>query len=276
MSNTEFIIKVIRTGMFPIKDISSGRSQARTHHVTDNIDVIKNNLKKFGQLTPITIFEENGKYELITGQRRLNAAEALGWTEIRAEVIEKPKDELMSKAISFLENEIREKMSQTDVINACNEFYYKYGTIKAVSEELALPYELVNNAVKLPRCPTEVKEAVKEGKITLKTAVKASKALQWDSSKPKEGSKVLELAKKMDSNMPIATQKAVMDIGKKDPTKSVNEIISEAESSKESSITIILGTEEHERLGKYASDEDEAKPEAAANLILNGLSEHGY
>ena len=262
--------------MFPIKDITYGKYQARTHHVTDNIDAIKNSLKKFGQLDAITIFEENGKYELITGQRRLNAAEALGWTEIRANLIEKPKEELMIKAISFIENEIREKMTPADVISTCNEFYYKYGTIKAVSEELALPYDLVSNAVKLPRCPPEIKKAVEEGEIKLKTAIKATDALKWDQSKPTEGLKVLELAKEMENQMPLETQKAVVEVGQTDPTKSVKEIIETANKTKISSIKIILGHEEYGRLNKYASDEDVAESEAAANLVLDGLSDHGY
>ena len=127
MFESDPIIKIIKTGMFPISDISYGRLQARTRSVSDNLESIKKSMEKFGQLVAITIFENNGKYELLTGLRRLNAAIALGWSEIRADLIEKPPEDLISKAISFIENEIRQKMPQTDVINACNEFYYKYG-----------------------------------------------------------------------------------------------------------------------------------------------------
>ena len=276
VSESDPIIKIIKTGMFPISDISYGKFQSRSQHVSDNLEPIKKSLEKFGQLVAITIFEDNGKYELLTGQRRLTAAIELGWSKIRADLIEKPPEDLISKAISFIENEIREKMSQIDVINTCNQFYYKYGSVKAVSEELALPYDLVRNAVKLPRCPPEVKQAVEKGEIGLKTAIKATDALMWDTDKPKEGAKVLELAKRLEDNMPREQQKAVIEVGKNDPTKSVDDIIKEAESKKITMLKISFGAEEHGRLSKYADAEEVEETDAAANLILDGLNERGY
>lgn len=263
--------------MFPISDISYGKLQARTHNVNDNLEPIKKSMEKFGQLVAITIFENNGKYELLTGQRRLNAAIALGWSEIRADLIEKPSEDLISKAISFTENEIRQKMSQIDVINACNEFYYKHGTMKAVSKELALPYDLVRNAVKLPRCPPEVKQAVENGVISLKTAIKATDALKWDADKPQDGTKVLELGKRLEDKMPRELQKSVIEVGKADPDKPIDDIIKEAKSVKKTQqLNISFGAEEHGRLSKYADAEEVEEAEAAANLILDGLNERGY
>ena len=276
MSESDPIIKIIKTGMFPISDISYGRLQARTRSVSGNLESIKKSMEKFGQLVAITIFENNGKYELLTGLRRLNAAIALGWSEIRADLIEKPPEDLISKAISFIENEIRQKMPRADVINVCNEFYYKYGSMKAVSEELALPYELVRDAVKLPRCPSEVKQAVEDGVISLRTAIKATDALKWDADKPQDGTKVLELGKRLEDNMPRELQKSVIEVGKADPDKPLDDIIKEAKSVKKTRLKISFGAEEHGRLSKYASAEEVDEEEAAANLILDGLSERGY
>ena len=271
------IIKIIKTGMFPISDISYGNLQSRTQHVTDNLEPIKNSMEKFGQLVAITIFENDGKYELLTGQRRLNAAIALGWSEIRADLIEKPSDDMLAKAISFIENEIREKMSRVDVINTCNEFYFKYGTIKAVSQALALPYALVSNAVKLPRCPSEVQQAVETGEIRLDTAIKATDALRWDADKPQDGAKVLELGKRLENNMPRETQKAVVEVGKADPDKPLDDIIEEAESRKPAQpIKIVFGNEDRGRLSKFADAEEMDEEEAAADLILTGLNDRGY
>ena len=169
-------------------------------------------------------------------------------------------------------------MSKLDVISACNEFYHKCGTIKDVVEELALPYELVSNAVKLPRCPPEIKKAVEKGEIKLKTAIKATNALKWDQDKSEtnQGSKVLELAKRLEDNIPRELQKAVVEVGKSDPAKSVDDIVKEAESVKITPIKITFGNEEHVRLNKFADDEEIDEEEAAANLILDGLNDRGY
>ena len=148
--------------------------------------------------------------------------------------------------------------------------------MKAVSEELALPYDLVRDAVKLPRCPPEVKQAVETGAISLKTAIKATDALKWDADKPQDGAKVLELGKRLEDNMPRELQKSVIEVGKADPDKPIDDIIKEAKSVKKTRLHIAFGAEEHGRLGKYANDEEVDEEEAAANLILDGLNERGY
>ena len=42
-------------------------------------------LRRYGLLNPITL---NSKYELIAGERRLEAAKAIGWTSINANIID--------------------------------------------------------------------------------------------------------------------------------------------------------------------------------------------
>ena len=74
--------------------------------------------------------------------------------------------QLAAKAISLTENEMRKSVLHADIVKACTDFY-KLGSAKAVSEELALSYRLILNAIKLPRCSTEVQNTVKDGhKVT--------------------------------------------------------------------------------------------------------------
>ena len=277
MAEQDALIRVIKTGMFPLDSIDIGRHQVRTRHVTENLDLVKNSMAKFGQLASVTIYEKNGRYELLAGQRRLAAAEQLGWTEIRADLIDKPRDDLVAKAISLIENETRQSISHADVVTACTEFFYKLGSAKAVAEELALPYDLVLNAVKLPRCPIEVQTAVKDGHIPLKIAVRATDALRWEDGSTEGGDKVLELAKQMGDKMPRDLQSAVISVGRSDPARPLDQIIGEAESRrKPEPIKVVLGHEDKGRLHKFAEEEEVDEDEAAANLILDGLGSRGY
>ena len=76
-----------------------------------------NSIRKFGVIHPITVYKiAEDKYELLNpGQRRLIASDKIGKKDIMACIIEKPADEDLSKAISFIENELRQKMSQRDI-----------------------------------------------------------------------------------------------------------------------------------------------------------------
>ena len=64
-----------------IKDI---KIKKRVRKDLGNLDDLKNSLRTYGLLNPITL---NSKYELIAGERRLQAATQLGWTNINAVIL---------------------------------------------------------------------------------------------------------------------------------------------------------------------------------------------
>jgi ParB family chromosome partitioning protein len=69
---------------------------------------LMNSLKKFGQLNPIVV---DARYELIAGARRLAAAKRLGWSTIKAIVVENPTD------AEKLEIELEENIQRKDLTN---------------------------------------------------------------------------------------------------------------------------------------------------------------
>ena len=60
-----------------------------------DLDVLEDNIKKYGVLSPVTVYWDQKKlgYVLISGHRRYEACRNLGLTKIPANVIEAPKDE---------------------------------------------------------------------------------------------------------------------------------------------------------------------------------------
>lgn len=65
-------------------NISEIKVKHRVRKDLGDIDSLKDSLKRYGLLNPITI---DSKYRLIAGERRLEAAKALGWTNINAVII---------------------------------------------------------------------------------------------------------------------------------------------------------------------------------------------
>ena len=65
-----------------IKDI---KIKKRVRKDLGNLEDLKDSLRTYGLLNPITL---NSKYELIAGERRLQAATQLGWTSIQANIID--------------------------------------------------------------------------------------------------------------------------------------------------------------------------------------------
>jgi ParB family transcriptional regulator, chromosome partitioning protein len=82
--------------LVPIKNIKVKR---RVRKDLGNLDDLKESLKFYGLLNPITL---NRNYELIAGERRLEAAKLLGWTNIQANIIDNLND------VEQLEMEIEE------------------------------------------------------------------------------------------------------------------------------------------------------------------------
>ena len=70
-------------------------------------------LRTYGLLNPITI---NGKYELIAGERRLQAAKQLGWTNINA-VVQNNLSEIEELEMELEENNQRKEFTSEELLD---------------------------------------------------------------------------------------------------------------------------------------------------------------
>ena len=93
-----------------IKDIKVGH---RIRKESGDLSNLKKSMKKHGFLNPITI---TSKGELISGHRRLAAAEDLGWEEIEAKVVS-PKNDLEKLEMEMEENIVRKEFSQQELLD---------------------------------------------------------------------------------------------------------------------------------------------------------------
>ena len=83
--------------------IADIRVNKRVRRELEDLNALAESLKKYGQIEPIVI-TTGGK--LVAGQRRLEAAKKLGWTEIESHIVD------VDDAADLLELEIEENLQR--------------------------------------------------------------------------------------------------------------------------------------------------------------------
>jgi ParB family chromosome partitioning protein len=215
-----------------------------------------------------------GKYEILTGQRRFLAHMKLGRTTILAAILPERVDDTTAKVISVTENLVRRDLNRRDLITACTALYKRYGSIKLVAEETGLRKELVSKYVKYDRLGPELRELVDAGTVELQAALRAQDAASVTGEyQPDEA---VKLAKEMTSMSGAQTAK-VVKIRRDTPERDVDDIIEAAKAGEKlTQIVVTLGAAANTSLKRFAKDEETTQDDAARLLIEEGLDSKGY
>lgn len=271
-------MKIIEYKEVPLDQIDIGLSQARTRDVEKNLDDLANSIRKVGLLEPIVLAPvDDDTYEVITGQRRYLAVERLGWPSISAGILDHRPDGDISKAVSLTENMVREDMPTRDYIDACTTLFRRYGTIKAVSEELGLPAHKVSQYVKFEQLIPELQERVNEWgpKEYLDMALRAQRAAT-NSEGDVEEATALALADEM-KNMSTLQRKRLEKVAKESPDATAEEIIEAGRRPPpEVRLTVTIAVELATALDRYADDEGTNRADAVADIVEKKLVADGY
>jgi ParB family chromosome partitioning protein len=148
--------------------------QARTRDVEKGLEELVENIRVHGQLEPIIVSPapEGDRFEIVAGQRRWLALRRLGATTVHAAILDHRIDEVTAQAISVSENLVRRDLTGKDLISICTKLHHRYGSVKAVAEELGLPYNKVRSYVKFDRLRPELKTLVESGQLDIKSALR--------------------------------------------------------------------------------------------------------
>ncbi len=94
-------------------NINDIKIKKRVRRDLGDLEALKNSLRTYGLLNPITI---NNKYELIAGERRLQAAKQLGWTNINA-VVQNNLSEVEELEMELEENNQRKEFTNEELLD---------------------------------------------------------------------------------------------------------------------------------------------------------------
>ena len=259
-----------------LDDLVIGKGQVRTENTNAEIDSLAESIKVQGLLQPIVVCaaKEEGKWEILTGQRRFLAHKLLEKTNIAAAVLSGKVEEAEAKAISITENLIRRKLTGKELKDGILFLYNRYGSVKDVVKTTGLPDAKVRENIKYHRLIQELKQKVNDGEVDINIALKAQ-----DASLDNEGNPNSELATKLVEGMKDMTdiqRRKVVEVRRKNPDKPVDDAIEQAKSAaRVSQILITVSQSTHAAVRKYATSEDVTQDAAAAKLIEEALAGHG-
>jgi ParB family chromosome partitioning protein len=113
----------------------------------------------------VVVRPSNGGFELIAGERRLRAAERLGWTEIGAVV--RDVDDRTLLTLALIENLQRDALSPIDEALAYQRLVEDFSVSHAeVASLVGRSRPTVANALRLLRLPDEVQDLVHRGTLS--------------------------------------------------------------------------------------------------------------
>src|SRR5271157_274960 len=163
-----------------IENIDKNPFQTRYVENDDALEELTNSIKANGLLQPILVrpAEEEGRYILILGERRLHASKIAGKTTIPA-MVRRVSDQQAAE-MTIIENLQREDLSPLEQAEAFRVLSEEFKlTQQQIGERVGLSRESVSNYMRLLRLPREVMQLLAEKKIKF---AEAKELLKLDSN----------------------------------------------------------------------------------------------
>ena len=138
--------------------------QPRVTYNKFSLDELAESIRKHGIINPILVRKKGERYEIIAGERRVNAAKLVGLKKIPA--IIKNVDDNDALELALIDNIQREGINPIEEATAYNEILKnKSLTEDELSKNLGKSKSFVSNKLALLSLPESIKEAVANWKI---------------------------------------------------------------------------------------------------------------
>ena len=151
----------------PLADIRPNPHQPRKEFDEETLEELAASIKSIGIVQPITVREvEDGKYEIVAGERRYRASKMAGRETIPAYIRKTENDDVL--ALALIENIQRDDLNAMEVaisyqrlIDECNL------TQEGLSEREGKKRATIANYLRLLKLPAEIQLALRNKQITM-------------------------------------------------------------------------------------------------------------
>lgn len=149
----------------PIDSIDVNQFQPRSSFDEESLGELAASIREHGVLHPMIVRpSDNGRYELVAGERRLRACKLLGWEKVP--VIVKRLDNRSAAELALIENLQREDLNCIEVAEGYRRLLDEFGlTQEELAERLGSSQSSVANKLRLLRLPEEVRTRISQEMI---------------------------------------------------------------------------------------------------------------
>ena len=160
--------EVKQSNTVPISDLSRNPYQPRQSFIEEKLEELTNSIKKNGIIQPIAVRPsktENGKYEIVAGERRWLAAQRAGLHEIPVTILD--LSDVESLEVAIVENIQRDDLNPIEEARGykrlSEEFKYDHDSI---SKLMSKSRSHVSNTLRLLTLPPDIIAMLEEGTLT--------------------------------------------------------------------------------------------------------------
>ena len=156
------------TNMVAIADITRNPYQPRQIFKEDKLEELANSIKKNGIIQPIAVRlnkNDNGKYEIVAGERRWLAAQRAGLHEIPVTILD--LTDVESLEVAIVENIQRDDLNPIEEARGYRRLHeeFKYDH-ESISKLMSKSRSHVSNTLRLLTLPSDVISMLEEGTLT--------------------------------------------------------------------------------------------------------------
>lgn len=150
-----------------IAEIIPNPTQPRTHFDEEALDELADSIRQLGIIQPVTVKRgDNGKYIIISGERRWRAAQRADLATLPAYIREADDETL--HAMALVENIQRQDLNAIEIALGMQRLVEEcHLTQDALSEKVGKKRSTISNYMRLLKLPNEVQLALKEGLISM-------------------------------------------------------------------------------------------------------------
>ena len=160
--------KKVETNKIPIKDLSRNKFQPRKHFNKESLEELTNSIREQGVIQPIIVRPDktnDGKYEIIAGERRWLASQNAGLHEIPVVILD--VDDNKSLEFAIVENVQRQDLNPIEEAKSyqrlINDFNYNQ---EKLSKFIGKSRSYIANSLRLLGLPEEVLAMLVSGSLS--------------------------------------------------------------------------------------------------------------
>jgi len=147
--------------------ITKNSQQPRTNFDEHKLEELTASIKEHGVIQPLIVIKKGAQYELIAGERRLQASKRAGFTVVPVTVRPDDIDEQKKLELALIENIQRHDLDVIEEARGYNKLAEEFElSQEEIAEKTGKSRSAVANRMRLLKLPIDVQRALSNGEIT--------------------------------------------------------------------------------------------------------------